>query len=436
MFLRMGCRLNPQMGIVCASSSVRVRVILIVLMIAPACGATDRYFHDISVESSNHRYRVEATSPDNAKGPWKRAFQSRFVYRLTDQSEKRQVWSRQQPMQDDGRGRHRAQEGPPAAVYVSDEGWVVIRTADHGHPMELIAISPEGDATGRVRLFDTLFQHNEKRFQYWSLSTAGIRWGVQYCHFYFTSLGDLPCFCLRTWWAERLVINLVSGQAIEVDPESEQKLFHVESQFVLDTLTGTLDWQWATMRGRAILVQQANQPTLRDGTLAIHMAGLMKLDEAAPYLWVLQDCPYVGTTTGSSGPYQSASGGIKPYSYQSLTIRQLTQLSLRRIDVRPAGYQSTKLYRDRAGYWHPEDPIAGHREARVGDIGRGQTPEQVLEKIGAPDFIESKVWEYDIDDSTPYTLLIEWGEEGVEKVSRRTPAKWADGITRDRSLAI
>ena len=166
----------------CASSSVLMSAILVNLTIAPRCGATERYFHDLRVESSNHRYVIEVTSPDNAEGAWRRAFQSRFVYRLTDQSEGRQIWSREQPMRDDGNGRRRALEGPPAAVYVSNEGWVVIRTADHGHPMELLTVSRAGKVTGRLQLFDMLLKSGKS---IWAISTAGIHWGTRYCYFYF-----------------------------------------------------------------------------------------------------------------------------------------------------------------------------------------------------------------------------------------------------------
>jgi hypothetical protein len=232
------------------------------------------------------------------------------------------------------------------------------------------------------------------------------------------------------------VIDLVTGQKYELGANGERELFSVEKQFVLKTLTGTSDWEWTTTKGKHELSRQADQPAGRDGMLAIHMAGKMKLREAVPYLRALEDCLYVGTTTGSRGPYKSASDGIKPYSYQSLTIRQLSQLSLRRIGERPSGHQTTKLYRRGDGFWYPDDPISIRRDTRVGEIIGGLTPEQVLARIGAPDFIEFKIWEYDIDDATPYTLRIEWGESGIEKVSRQTPPKWSDGITRDRSLAL
>ena len=76
--------------------------------------ATDRFFHDISVKSPNGRYLVEAKSPDNAGGRWKKSFQSRFTYRLMDQIDGRELWSRQQPMT--GNTRFKIAEGPPDKI--------------------------------------------------------------------------------------------------------------------------------------------------------------------------------------------------------------------------------------------------------------------------------------------------------------------------------
>ena len=62
-------------------------------------------------------------------------------------------------------------------------------------------------------------------------------------------------------------------------------------------------------------------------------------------------------------------------------------------------------------------------------------PEEVLDKIGAPDFIERRMWEYDMDDAKPYTLIVSWGKEGVKATERYTPSKWSDGTSRDVEFA-
>lgn len=88
--------------------------------------ATDRYFRDRETTSSNGRFRVEATSSDNAGGSPRKPFPSRFQSRLLEVDGGAEVWSRRQPMEPNGRW---PTEGPPVALYVSDDGWVVIQTA-------------------------------------------------------------------------------------------------------------------------------------------------------------------------------------------------------------------------------------------------------------------------------------------------------------------
>ena len=45
------------------------------------------------------------------------------------------------------------------------------------------------------------------------------------------------------------------------------------------------------------------------------------------------------------------------------------------------------LYREGDGFWQPQDPLPFQRESRAAEISKGMKPEEVLGKIGAPDFI-------------------------------------------------
>jgi hypothetical protein len=415
-------------------SLIAIAAAAISLLSTMGAQATDRFFHDITVTSPNGRYVAEATSPDNAGGRWRIAFQSRFTYRLMDKRLNRELWSRPQPMTGDGRWD--IGEGPPVAIYIADDGWVVIRTADvWRQPIELIAMSPTGEESIRVKLFETLFPDHNGRWRYTGISTAGTLWGSGYCHFYFISIRNTPYFCMRAWWGNHLLLDLTAGRQVEVGAELGQELFKAEKQFVIETLKGTDNWAWtAGKHGFMKLSGDVQHPSLGEGLRAIHMAGMMKLSEAAPLLQKLESCPYVGATSGSSGPYKAKSGGIKPYSHKKLAIRQLSQISLRRLGVRPSGHQATMLYRVDGGYWYPPDPLPYRRETKAGQVAIGMKPEQVLDTIGAPDFIRHRVWEYDMDDETPYTLIISWDANGVEKAARHAPAKWTDDVTRDREF--
>jgi hypothetical protein len=408
----------------------------ILLFCMPNAKATDRFFGDLEATSPNGRYRVEAKSPDNVDGPWKRPFQARFTYRLTDREEHREQWVRQQPMT--GGDSFNIGEGPPTALFVNDRGWVVILTADVWQkPIELIALSSKGAETMRVDLLAAWFpdKNSERRYQYIGLSSAGRLWGSAFCHFYFAELNGAPHFCLRAWWGQRLLLDLAGGKLATVTAKEQSVLFSAERAFVLAALTGAQGWQWhEAKQGEAELVGDKPTPSLREGFRAAHMAGTLKIREAVPLLQTLENCPYVGTTVGTRGPYEAPDGRINPYAWQNLTARQLAQLSLRRLGVQPSGHQTTRLHRAKDGYWQPQDPRPFRRELRAAEIRAGMTPDEVLDKMGAPDFLDNQCWEYDLDGDTPCTLLVAWGKEGVSKTQRIVPAKWADGENRDRQF--
>jgi hypothetical protein len=399
------------------------------LLTCPKARATDRFFHDLEVESPNGRYVLEAKSPDNKGGKWRVSFQADFAYRMTDREEDRDLWYRIQPAK--GEGRSDITEGPPVAIYVSDQGWAVIRTADvWGKPIELIAMSPDGVEKIRVSPFRAL--EAKSMWRYTSFSTAGLMWGSSYCHFYFVQHDGAPYFCMRAWWDNRLVLDLDAGKQVQADPDLEARLVDAEKTFVLKTLEGTKNWVWKPgERWGMKLVENPDCPTVWEGLRAIHMAGRMKLREAVPMLQDLEGCQGSYSSTSSHSDYEAAPGEITPHNYRSLTIRQLSQLSLRRIGMRPAGYQAIMLSRRGEGYFLPEDPLPFRRETRVSEIRLGHTPEQVVEKIGGPDFIRRNCWVYDIDDATPFTLHVFWDAEGVSKMEERTPPHWHDGVIRD-----
>src|SRR5262245_34257391 len=134
---------------------VKARLLgLSLAMIVGQLPATNRYFHNLTNTSANGRFRVEATSPDNTTGPCQRRFQSLFQYRLLKKGKSGEVWSRRQLI---GADNERPVEGPPMAIYVSDDGWVVLRTADlDSASSEIIAVDIAGQDRLRVRILEKL----------------------------------------------------------------------------------------------------------------------------------------------------------------------------------------------------------------------------------------------------------------------------------------
>ncbi len=412
---------------------------LLLVLLTGNIQATNRYFPDLEARSPDGRFRVEARSPDNAKSsdgagvPRQILFQGNFVYRLFDKSQEREIWSRKQPMQSEGLS---PKEGPPAAVYVSNNGWVVIRTEDLGTRCELVAVTPTGQDKLRVDILKELLPHDETFIQYVSIGSGGEHWGEDYCHSYVTPLHGKPHFCLTTWWGKRLLVDLPEGTIVKDPSVHEPKLARAEEAFVLATLKATTLWKY-DLREKINpgLAEASPGPSVKQVIGAMLMASRMKLDGAVASIRELESCPIVLTTVGGRSPYEASPGGIRPGVYQNLTVRQTAQLCLRRLGVRPSAYQATKLYRaDR--YWHPQDPLPFQREKRITDLKPGMIPERVLKLIGAPDFIINGAWEYDLDGEDASTLVITWKAKGCGKIQKLIPPKWRNGIERDRELVL
>ncbi len=61
------------------------------------------------------------------------------------------------------------------------------------------------------------------------------------------------------------------------------------------------------------------------------------------------------------------------------------------------------------------------------------TVEEVVKLVGSPDYVIGDAWEFDTAGEAPATLVIEWKANRVWK-TRKLPAKWQDGWTRDHVL--
>lgn len=392
--------------------------------------ATNRYFEDLGATSPNGRFRVEAKSPDNVDGAWKRPFQGKFVYRLLEKGKSDDVWTRNQPT---NQGGSLPLEGPPVALYVSNNGWVIIRTADLGTACELVAVDPSGQDKLRVDILKALVPDKEAFVQYVSVGSAGVRWGEAYCHPYFLPLHTKPHFCLTTWWGKRLLLDLSAGRIITDLSEFEPELAKAEKVFVLATWEPTSGWKYNLEdRINPGFAEASPGPHVGEVIAALLMAAKLKMQEAVPSVRKLESCPVVSSTTGGISDYEAPVGGIKPAVYQNLAVRQAAQLCLRRLGLRPSTHQSTRIYRG-GHYWQPEDPLPFQREKGAKDLMVGMEPEQVTALIGVPDFIVHKGWEYDLDGDSA-TLVIHWGPGGCEKIEKQMPPKWRNGVERDVQL--
>ncbi len=392
--------------------------------------ATNRYFEDLGVTSPNGWFRIEAKSPDNVDGIRKGPFQGKFLYRLLEKGKSGNVWARNQPS---NKGSLQPLEGPPVALYVSDDGWVIIRTADLRTACELVAVDPSGQDKLRVDILKTLLPDKRAFFDYVEVGSAGLDWGGAYFHPYFLLLHGNTHFCFTSWWGKRLLLDLSAGRTIADFSEFEPELVKAETAFVLITLEATSRWKYSLEdKTNPGLAEGSPGPRVEDVIAALLMAARLKIQEAVPSVRELESSPIVSSTTSGPSDYKAPAGGIKPAVYQNLAVRQAAQLCLRRLSLRPSSHQSTRIYRG-GHYWQPEDPLPFQREDQVKDLRVGMKPEEVTALIGVPDFIAHKSWEYDLDGDSA-TLVFHRGPGGCERIERRMPPKWRNGVEREVQL--
>jgi outer membrane protein assembly factor BamE (lipoprotein component of BamABCDE complex) len=79
-------------------------------------------------------------------------------------------------------------------------------------------------------------------------------------------------------------------------------------------------------------------------------------------------------------------------------------------------------------------PRSSARDANADKVKKDMKAEQVLDLLGAPDFVGYDTWEYDMDSSPPSSLTLKWDVRQVTDVQRKTPALWKDGFVRDEQI--
>ena len=394
--------------------------------------ATDRFYRDITAESPSKKFKLEAVSPDNAgekKG--RGAFQSSFVYTLRDVKNNKVLWTRKQPMKTETESSYlNATEDSPVALFVSDVGWTVIETGWY----ELIVVDIDGKDRGHISILKDGLTEDENT-EYVHQTTAGPRWGG-YSLWYFLGDGEQPLFVVQPWWGRRIILDLKSAKIIPETPDIAKQAAFYEKNYVLDELrrdTGSL------IKTTSDEKEECDTEAYWRYALAAYVAGRDKITEAIPLLEKLQISAHIGRSTGGAF-WEEIEGKVDPSEYWTFTLRQVVQLSLRRLGKTPRQLPATRfdvIYRDydkRRPYVAKK--IDGPRAANAGKIKTGMKPEEVLDLIGAPDFVQrDPVWEYDMDTGTPFTLLVYWQNgRTVYRVEQETPARWQDGQIRDRKI--
>ena len=170
---------------------------------------------------------------------------------------------------------------------------------------------------------------------------------------------------------------------------------------------------------------------------AAYVAGKLQMKEAIPILRQLEQSEWSGRSTSrgysTSGKHD---GVVDPFTYSTFTIRQVAQLSLRRLGEVPQQLPAMrfKMINENGDHEFKPVPLKQSRHTRVSNLRIGMKAEQVLTLIGSPDFVSRETWDYDIDNADPYTLVVSWDGQQVKEITRKSPPVWQDGETRDETI--
>lgn len=382
---------------------MRLAILLVAMTsLVSHCDATDRIYADITAESPNGEWRLDAKSPDNRVDgyhPW----QDDFVY--TMHKDGRQIWKRNQAEQDPS-------EDSPSKIVVADDGWVAIHTGWD----QLVFIDDNGRNRGRVDDLKKLLTQRD-RSEFTTLSSAGIIW-EPYSLWHFANVSGKRIFAIRLWWGNQLILDPENGERVhpgrtEVKRIREWQVEHCRHQLAEAVADGIDDDSADKLLTPALL------------------AGQLEIRDTIPHLRELEQSEFVGLYGGSMAS-DIAPGSINPFFIQQYTLRQIAQLSLRRLGESPKPLPVFEFPKRRAdGNFRPE-PQERH-EAQLASIKSGMSAQEVLEILGSPDFISYPEWSYDLEGVDPKSATISWESHKVKDVNITNPL-WGDGLSRDKAV--
>jgi len=246
---------------------------------------------------------------------------------------------------------------------------------------------------------------------------------------FFRHAGD-PYFSWRASWGQRLVIDLSHAVAFtdeqEVSAELMAAVVEAEKQGVVALLGGLssrID-EVRSLLSRTKENDEAEQNPLleriREASAALHLVGVHRIRECLPFLreWESLDMPRY--SMGSSAM-------TGHWSLETQYFRPIVQHSLKLLGEEPQGF-ATFNFVARENETRRRFPVPDHvadRQERAALVSREMSAEEVLTKLGAPDYIRrrsrqvgslyewSEDWEYDFRAGGGWvTLRLTWEERG------------------------
>lgn len=356
-------------------------------------------YPDITATSDNGEWRLAITG-----SPGEYAFRNQgdFVYRLYKSD--RLIWERRSS---------EWLEDFPHEAWVSDDGWVVVRIHEWFHA-GLFVLSPEERVTLR-RLHCGMLEEDEPGFleddaeEYAGWTSAGPFWS-QSSIGYFIEHGGRPCWVIRTWWGRRVAIDLVGGKILDPSVLDDNQASSHERSLVQSALAnGIAELEAISAKSPDHGEDTASLELYRSIITATYHSGRLHLRDAIPYLRRLEKLPLVSS---------SAIGPVTWAVLHTLRYRQAAKLSLLRLDQEPLWLSHYQLE------LHSVTPTnnmgtagemfrfpAQASERNVDQLQPGRNQMELLLEMGAPDFIDRQVWEYDFFSSNKaFTARVHWDD--------------------------
>lgn len=391
-------------------------------------------YPDIVAWSPRRNFRCEATSPHNlpewhpgrvvtpTEFVWPGAFQEEFEFALYEGSGEEALWTVRQAQ---------VSETSPHAIHVSDGGWCVVRT--HGpFSAGLVTISPEGRVVHSLDLLQEVFVGRWTGYVH--ETSAGPFWSGA-SHSYFTTLDGREFFCARTWWGQRLLLDLEGGQRADETPHS-LTLDRLEARWACETLEAAqaVAATWQGKRHELDVEWSAVEP-IKSATAVL---ARLRPDGAEARLRPFESCGLLTWSTSCEEAFERPRGARTrrtprvSWSITCYEVRVVAALGLRRLGASPEGFTAFAIH---SGCEDDEVRLAvpdriADRDGRAEQVRPGMTGQEVVELVGAPDHA-MREWEYDLLELAK-TLRIRWNDGVVEAAELVAPG-WL-GETRDHHV--
>jgi hypothetical protein len=384
-------------------SRISVVFISIFFITACQCFAQSGAFYgsgDNSYTSSDGKYLLAAKILD------RNSFNPKYKYSLTDRQNKKVVWERDQ----------KEGEAPCLSLKITDKGLSIILTRKD----QLIMVALDGNDLGKIDLIKDAFNNDEKQ-KYMEESSEGFLWN--YCTlWYFAQEEEKDLYIIKPYWGRRIIIDLSNAEIMEPDDNTTASLEKMEKERFLKDLEEGVNTKekW---------VNASKNTDERKISKAAFLAGKMELKESIQWLKKLNDVSAVSFK--SCGTVGLKYGGIiDRFVYQEFGVRSAVNLSLRRLGEKPGAYpcfqfMTMKKIDDMlksVPYLPPE--TVGAQKENVEKLTKGMNPQEVLDIMNIPDYIDLRAWYYEIDNEKPYTLCVKWDMKGVSEINKETPPFW------------